>query len=117
METTPRINEILVWFWTFAGNFYDVTSAVKLFRVRARPIACYRANRCVATVCIAFMRCKISTHACVDMLQLLVEIHWFIASPILKFWIRQRWNLGLHTFTPRIFDYDLWGHQRTGQTL
>jgi len=20
METTPRINAILVWFWTFAGN-------------------------------------------------------------------------------------------------
>jgi len=36
METTPRINEILVWFWIkVCGEFDDVTSAGKLFHVRA----------------------------------------------------------------------------------
>jgi len=35
METTPRINEIIVWFWTFFRECDDVISAGKLFHVRA----------------------------------------------------------------------------------
>ena len=38
METTPRINVILVWFWRFAGNLMQSLQVGKLFHVRAAAV-------------------------------------------------------------------------------